>query len=233
MDEETTTPEPVETGAEIAQPVETESTAAVETPTESTEEQTSEPAEGASDEDAELSAWASKKGLELDSDNTRKAAKMAREAEKDFHAKRQQSSELEKAAAAISDEDAASTAQATGQDAALLQRVQRVEIRENVRDFWNQPDIDKAYEPAMIELLKTKPYLAGDLESLYATAVMKSGGVAAVKSQGGRDALTKLAQNQQAAVPRGNATSAGQPQKKEFKDLSLAEMEKKLGTFRR
>jgi hypothetical protein len=66
--------------------------------------------------------------------------------------------------------------------------------------------VDPAYEPAMIDLLKTKPYLAGDLEALYASAVMKSGGVAAVKSQGKREALSDLAHKQQAAVPTGNAT---------------------------
>jgi len=233
MEEETTTPAPVETGAETAQPVEAVTTEAVETPVTSTETEPSETTASAPDEDAELTDWASKKGLELDSDNARKAAKMAREAEKAFHAKSQKASELEKAAVTISDEDATATAQATGQDPALLKRLQAVETKEMVRDFWNQDGIDKAYEPAMIELLKTKPYLAGDLESLYAVAVQKSGGVAAVKSQGGREALTKLAHNQQAAVPTGSATTTAQPKKKEFKDLSIAEMEKQLGFVRR
>jgi hypothetical protein len=54
---------------------------------------------------------------------------------------------------------------------------------------------------------------------------MKSGGVAAVKSQGKREALESLAHKQQAAVPTGSATTSGQPKKKEFKDLSIKEME--------
>lgn len=235
MEDETTTPAAPATGVdETTQPVVDAPAAAVETKPESTEQKTEEDKQSsADDEDAQLESWAKNKGLELDSDNAKKAAKMARDSEKDFHAKRQKSTELEKATTAISDEDATTKAQATGQDPELLKRLQRVEVRESVRDFWNQDGIDKAYEPAMIEELKTKPYLAGDLESLYAVAVMKSGGVAAVKSQGKREALEDLAHKQQAAVPTGNATNTGSPKDKAFEDLSIKEMEKKLGFAKR
>lgn len=234
MDEEATTSASVDAGTDqTVQPVETASTEAVDNSVESTEQQTETTEAGADDEDAQLAKWAQSKGLELDSDNAKKAAKIAKEAEQDFTRKRQKASELEKATETISDETAEASAQATGQDPELLKRLQRVEVREAVRDFWNQPDIDRAYEPAMIELLKTKPYLAGDLDALYATAVMKSGGVAAVKSQGKREALTDLAHKQQAAVPTGSATTTAQPKKKEFKDLSISEMEKQLGFVQR
>lgn len=235
MDEEITTSAPVETGVESTQPTTTEPTEAVETPVKDTEKKTEETTTSAPDEEAQLAEWAKNKGLELDSDNAKKAAKIARDAEKEFHSKRQEASKskLEKATEEISDESATAAAQATGQDPELLIRVQRVETREAVRDFWNQPDIDRTYEPAMIELLKTKPYLAGDLDALYATAVMNKGGIAAVKSQGKREALTDLAHKQQAAVPTGNATTTASPKKKEFKDLSIAEMEKQLGFARR
>jgi len=236
MDEETTTPEVTETGAEQAQPAEVTETEAVETPAVETEEKTEEaPASESTvkDEDSELAEWASKKGLELDSDNAKKAAKMAREAEKAMHSKAQKASELEKAAVEVSDKDAEQVAEATGQDPEVLKRLQAIEVKEAVRDFWSRSDTDRSFEPAMVELLKTKPYLAGDIESLYASAVYASGGVAAVKSQGGREALTKLAQNQQAAVPTGSATTTAQPKQKDFKDLSIAEMEKQLGFAKR
>lgn len=235
MEDDTTTPAAPATGVdESTQPVTEAPAAAVDKPDKSTEQKTEDDKQSsAADEDAQLESWAKKKGLELDSDNAKKAAKMAREAEKDFHAKRQHTTELEKATTAISDEDAAVTAQVTGENPELLKRLQRVEVREAVRDFWNQDGIDKAYEPTMIELLKTKPYLAGDLESLYATAVMKSGGVAAVKSQGKREALENLAHTQQAAVPAGSATTNGSPKGKAFEDLSIKEMEKKLGFAKR
>jgi hypothetical protein len=233
MDEEATTSAPVETGAETAQPVEAATTEAVDNTEASTEQQTEETTTSAADEDAQLESWAKNKGLELDSENAKKAAKIARDAEKEFHSKRQKATELEKATETISDEAAEATAQATGQDPELLKRLQRVETRDQVREFWDKPDIDRSYEPAMIELLKTKPYLAGDLDALYATAVMSKGGIAAVQSKSKRDALTDLAHKQQAAVPTGSATTTAQPKKKEFKDLSIAEMEKQLGFVQR
>lgn len=232
MEEETTTPAVVEPGVTETQPVEATQTAAVEAPA-ATEEQTEETPESAPDEDAELSKWASNKGLELDSDNAKKAAKMARESEKAMHQTTQKASELEKTVTAASDEQAVAAAEATGQDPEFLKRLQRVEVREAVRDFWNQPDIDRSFEPAMIKLLETKPHLAGDLESLYASAVVKSGGVTAVKSQGKREALESLAHKQQAAVPSGSATTKAQPKGKAFADLSIKEMEKQLGIVER
>jgi hypothetical protein len=163
-------------------------------------------------EDDELSTWAEKKGLELDSDNARKAAKMAREAERAMHQKAQRASELEKSIETRSDEVAEQIALNTGQDPELLKRLQRVEIKEAIRDFWNTPTAsgelpDKSLEPAMSKLVMERPYLAGDLESLHAIAMVQSGKINAVKSQGGQEALKSLAQNQQAAVPRGNAVN--------------------------
>lgn len=232
MDEETTTPAAPAEGVEETQPAAVAPVEAEQTPVVATEEQTEEaPAEPSEDE--QLKAWADKKGLELDSDNAKKAAKMAQNAEKLMHQKTQQASELEKSVTTQSDAEAAQVAEATGQDPELLQRLQRVEVKEAVRDFWNQDGIDRSFEPAMIELLKTKPYLAGDLDSLYASAVFKSGGVAAVKSQGKREALTDLAHKQQAVSPTGSATTNGTPRKKSFGDMSITEMEKELGFAKR
>lgn len=226
-------------GAEEAQPVEQEQeqTAAVDTSTEPSESEqggeAEESAEGEPQVDDKLQKYATSQGLELDNPNAIKAARLAMENQSKVTKNYQKASELEKAASAVSDEDATATAEATGQDPELLKRVQRVEVREAVRNFWNQEGVDRSFEPAMIDLLKTKPYLAGDLESLYATAVMKSGGVAAVKSQGKREALESLAHKQQAAVPTGSATTSASPKAKPFADLSISEMEKKLGFVRR
>lgn len=238
MDEDTTTGAEVqETGADEALPVQSETTdtADVQDTTDSgeTQEETEAEEHSASEPDAKLKKYAVSQGIDLDSPNAIKAAQIAMKAQSEATKRYQKSSELEKAATTISDEDATASATATGQNPELLKRLQRVEVRESVREFWQQDGIDKAYEPAMIELLKTKPYLAGDLESLYATAVMKSGGVAAVKSQGKREALESLARKQQAAVPAGNATTTAKPKAKAFKDLSIAEMEKQLGFAKR
>lgn len=236
MEEETTTESVAPaTGAEEALPVASEPVAA-EAPA---VDEPSEPDEGGAKPDPvddKLKSFAKGQGIDnVDelSERELKLLKVAKDNQAEFQRNRQKASELEKTVTAASDADAEANAEATGQDPELLKRVQRVEVRENVRDFWNQPDIDRSFEPAMIDLLKTKPYLAGDLESLYAAAVMKSGGVAAVKSQGKREALESLAHKQQAAVPAGNATTQGTPKGKPFKDLSIPEMEKRLGFVRR
>lgn len=235
MAEETTTPVPVEAGAQ-AQPAEPVTTEAVETTAPATEEQTEEAQAGASDEDAELTSWAEKKGLELDSDNTKKAAKMAREAEKAFHAKSQKASELEKAASVTTEAEAKAVEQYaanTGQDPEMVKAVRELQTEKRVREFWDSPNVDRKFEKAMVETLQARPDLKNDLESLYALSVVRSGGVAAVQSQAKIDTLSELAQKQQATSPKGNATTRTAPKQKEFKDLSIKEMEAQLGFVRR
>lgn len=219
MEDETTTDVPAEAsgningipvddqGQALPQLAEAETTEAVEDTTEPEQEAEEAPTEPS--EDDELKSWAEKKGLTLDSDNATKAAKMAREAEKAMHSKAQKASELEKSLEKTSDTYAENIANQTGQDPELLKRLQRVEVKEAVRDFWNTPlngeTPNRDLEPSMIEILQTKPHLAGDLESLYAFAAMKSGDRNAVKSQGKREALESLAHKQTAAAPRGSA----------------------------
>jgi hypothetical protein len=219
MDEQTTTGAPVDTGGNIGgvavdsegravpQPETTEPAPAAEQPTEQPEPKTEEPKEAVSEpsEEEQLTKFAETKGLTLDSDNAKKAAKMAMEAEKRMHSATKQRSELEKTINTASDEYAEDMAEQTGQDPEVLKRLQRMEVKEAVRDFWTQDGVDRSYEPKMIEILGQKPHLAGDLDALYALAVRDD-----VKSQGKREALESLAHNQQAAVPTGNATDASQ-----------------------
>ena len=54
-----------------------------------------------------------------------------------------------------------------------------------------------------------------------------------IKSEGAQEALRNLAQKQAAAVPTGAATTNSKPAEKDFKELSIAEMEAKLGFARR
>lgn len=237
MEEKTTTEAPVETGAQEALPVEAEQ-ATAETPVESEQKQELESgAEALPEKDDQLQKFAQSHGLELDSPSAIKAAKMAMDNQAEYQRNRQKASELEKSLSTKSDEVAEQVAETTGQDPELLKRLQRVEVKEAVRDFWGttigETLPDKSLEPKMIEILGQKPHLAGDLEALYAEAVLKSGNLNAVKSQGKREALESLAHKQQAAVPTGNATNPGIPKAKPFGELSIAEMEAKLGFVRR
>lgn len=205
MEDKTTTDVPVDNGvAEPTQPDYTEDTAAVDQTTSNTELQTETQSEPSEDE--QLDSWAQNKGLQLDSDNARKAAKMAREAERAMHAKGQRASELEKSLTQTSDSVAEEVAQSTGQDPELIRRLQRVEVRDTVRDFYDQNPDARELETEMIEELGRRPHLAGDLDALY--AVVKSKNLDAVKSQVKRETLQTLAQKQQAAVPTGNAVNS-------------------------
>ena len=223
MDEETTTSVPEEQagqsiqgvaiddqGMAIPQADEPQEPAPAEPDTTEPEEQEppapSEPEAEPQDSDTEqLAKWAENKGLTLDSDNATKAAKMAMNAEKLMHRKSGQASQLEKTLTGVSDETVEEVAQYQGQDPDVLRRVQRMEIKSNVRDFYDSHPDAKDLEPAMITELQKRPHLAGDLEALY--AVVKTSNLSAVKSQGKREALESLAQKQQAAVPRGNAVT--------------------------
>jgi hypothetical protein len=236
MEEQTTTEAPVETGVEQTQPVESEqATAATQTTETETQTESPEATEGESSEEDALAKFAKAKGLELDSDNAKKAAKMAMEAEKRMHSATGRATELEKTMSTMSDESAQQVAQATGQDPEVLKRLQRMEVKDSIRDFWETHPDAKQYEKEMAKIA-VESGLSGSadaiLKAAYAMAVANNQG--AVKSQGKREALESLAHKQQAAVPTGSATNAGTlPKEKPFEELSIKEMEAKLGFVHR
>lgn len=220
MEEETTTNAPDNQGGQsingiaiddqgmaIPQPEVSESAAAVETTDETPAEQpeVADTNEEPSADDNSTDEWLKNKGIDPGSPEAiRKVADMARNAEKTMHAKAQKASELEKAI----DTGITEEAQIQGLSDDDRLDIVRIKTKLNVREFFdNNPDA-KSYEQAMIAELANKPHLAGDLESLYANAVVKSGGVGQLKSQGKREALETLAQKQQAAAPRGNAVNS-------------------------
>jgi hypothetical protein len=222
MEEATTTEAPVESGGQhingiaiddqgmaVPQPEETESAEAVQETTATEEvqeaEATSEPSE-----DEQLAKFAETKGLELDSDNAKKAAKMAMNAEKLMHSKATKASELERTMSSMSDESATQVAEATGQNPEVLKRLQRMEVKDSIREFWDSNPGARQYESEMATIA-VESGLYGSPEAIlkasYAMAVAKN--PEALKSQGKREGLESLAHKQQAAVPRGNAVNSG------------------------
>lgn len=208
MEEETTTPTPQGAGIEETQPATTEPVAAA-TEASTTEEKPTAPSETVEpSEDEQLADWAKNKGLDLDSDSAKKAAKMAREAERAMHQKSQKASELERSMNELSDIGAESVASQTGENPEVLKRVQRMEVRDALRDFFDARPDAKAYEQQMITVL-SKGDLVGTPEAVLNAAygIALSEDTGAVKSQARRETLESLAQKQQAAVPTGNATN--------------------------
>ena len=227
MDEETTTDAPVESGAvehingiaidaqgmAIAEPEEAEPAEAVTTTTEP-EVQTVEATEPSTEtevstEDEQLKKFAEAKGLELDSDNAKKAAKMAMNAERLMHDKTKRASELERTMSEMSDTSAEQVAEATGQNPEILKRLQRMEVKDSINEFWNSNPNARQYESEMAEIATTAGLYGSPeaiLKASYAIAV--SNNTEALKSQGKQEALKSLAQKQQAAVPTGNAVNS-------------------------
>jgi len=213
MDDNSTTEEVTQTtGATEALPVQGDQTSA-ET---QTTEQPSEASEGEQESslpeaDDKLKNFAKAQGIEDLSELSERELrllKVAKDNQAEFQRNRQKASELEKSIGAVSDEYAEEAAAQTGENPEVLKRLQRMEVKDAVREFWDSNPDAQQYEQKMVEILQQRPHLAGDLESLYAVARMQAGGVDAAKSQGKREALESLAQKQQAAVPKGNATNS-------------------------
>lgn len=218
MDETTTTGAPVADGGQsvqgvaiddqgmaIPQPENTDPAPAGEQTTEPTQPNTvsEEPPTG----DNSDSDWLKNKGIDPSSpDAVEKLAKMAQNAEKAMHEKAKKASELEKSVGAVADQQITQYEQDNGTQLSETDRaVQKLVVKDSVRTFFdNNPDA-RPYEQAMIAELQNAPHLAGDLESLYARAVVSSGD--SVKSQVRQETLETLAQKQTAAVPRGNAVN--------------------------
>lgn len=219
MDEQTTTDASVDAGGSDSiqgvavdsngsaipesQPENTDQAEAVAPTTDDTAE--GEKPKEPSDED-DNSKWLKAKGIDpTDPEAIAKLTKSAREAEKAMHSKAQRASELEKTMTGMSDTSAEQVADATGQDPEVLKRLQRMEVKDSIREFWDTHPEARSYEKEMAEIaVSSGLYGTPDaiLNAAYAMAVSKDS-----KSQGAKEALQNLAQKQKAAVPQGNAVN--------------------------
>ena len=155
----------------------------------------------------------------------------------EYERNRQRSSELEKAANITNDQ---LPADASPQQVEGV-RLRNLELKLDIQS-WKMGNQDKlAYENEMVQVLSdpNKKALVQEgyltLDDVYKLAKASTpDNSATAKSQGKREALESLAHKQQAAVPTGSATNTGfAPKAKKFEDLSIAEMETKLGFARR
>lgn len=247
MDENTTTEQAAaQTGVEPTQPVTeqvAEQPADVTTTTELSEPSQDAPAatdtaDSAPVVDDKLQKYAKSQGLELDSPSAIKAAQIAMKNQSEATRNYQQSKELEKSSQITQEQ---LPADASSQDVENA-RLRNIELQLAAAN-WKTSNPDKAQaEAAMAQVLVNDPQKAQlvqqgllSFDDLHAIAVAGQAASTAdsVKSQVQRETLETLAQNQQAAVPRGSATNPSiTPSEKPFEELSIAEMEKKLGFVR-
>jgi hypothetical protein len=215
MDESTTTNEPTDTGVPATQPVDVDTQAAENQPAEPTTPPDSQEAEG-QQTDENLAWLQESKGIDLSTpEGQAKAAAMYREAEKKIHATTQEKAQLN--AALQQPQDAATDPVGIDNQTAVLEaRLQAIETERSVERFFNGNPDAKAYEAKMAEMVTNDPnlnYLVNhnvlSVESLYQMARGADPSLeASLKTEGGREALQKVADKQQAKAVPGNATSS-------------------------
>lgn len=209
---ETTTTDVVtqEPGAEIAQPVEQPTEAVQNTDPETTNTNDSVPTEtDSTSTDDGLDDWAKNKGLELDSDNARKAAKMAREAEKGFHNKAQKASELEKQLSQpeLLDDDPIKNE--------VYNYIKTQQVKDTTRDFFDRNPEAKALEQDMAAYITsdaTKAQLVREgylsLDDVYAIVSSNPNRANTLKAEGRKEGLQELANKQRATAVNGSASNS-------------------------
>jgi hypothetical protein len=205
MDESTTTEASVvDSGANIAQPDAPETQSAASTPETETQTQVQGQEEPQSDDNSE---WLQSKGIDLSTEEGQaKLAKSYRELEKSYSQKSQKAAELEKSMVSGFDEavqNEVSNGTLEADDPRIA--IRKLEIKQNVRDFFDGKPEAKPYEQDMIKIVQGKPHLAGDLDALYALA--RTSDESSVKSEAGREALESLADKQRATAPTGRAVN--------------------------
>lgn len=234
-DDTTTTEQAVGTGAQALPVEQTEQVA------DSSDSQVSESTNEGADEtalpeqDDKLANFAKGQGIEDVTELTereRKLLKMAHDNNAEFQRNRQKATELEKTMSTMSDESAEQVAQATGRDPELLKEVQGLKTKQAINDFWGDNPDARAHQAEIAETV-TSMGLYGTPEALLSAAWNKVRADGS-RSQGKREALQSLAHKQQAAVPRGNATTpVATPKEKPAAEMSIKEMEAKYGFVKR
>lgn len=221
--EETTTTAPVEAvGGVEPQPTEVETPVAAEVA--ETQPETDPIESTPVDENVE---WLKSKGVDPTSpDSISKVAKMYRDAEKHMHEATQSKNQLnDQAVATINPDD---------YESPLWAEVQQLKTQQTVRDFYDAHPEAKEMDAELASVVQAKPYLAQDLEAAYAVvrASKTDAQIKEAEARGRERAKAELAKTSTAVTPTGNASGAAQPDKP-FAELSLAEMEAKLGFVRR
>jgi hypothetical protein len=212
MDESTTTNEPTDTGVQETQPAEVDTQAAENQPAEPTESTDSQEAVPVTDDNL---AWLQNKGIDPQSPEALgKVAEMYRNAEKAMHASTQEKAQLQTAL-----EQPAENPGTDYQDdpvSALTAQVQALTMKSTVNDFFNANPEAKQYEADMASIVNNDPTMAAlvkggyfPIDKLYQLARgADPNREATLKSEGGREALQKVADKQQAKAVPGNATSS-------------------------
>ncbi len=218
MDESTTTNEPIDTGVEQTQPADVDTQAAENQPTEPVS--TNDSQSQAVSQDDNL-AWLQNKGIDPTSPEAlAKVAEMYRNAEKSMHSKAQEKAQLQQALQQPVDHSQVEDFGADPVDA-LQAQVQALVMKDTVNSFWQANPDAKQYEGKMTEIVQGRPEIGQLVQSgylsmkdLYSMALGSDPSrETTLKSEGGREALQKVADKQQAkaVTPQASSSAMSQP----------------------
>lgn len=191
-------------GAQEALPTDEQQPVAEETVTESTEQAGAEEALPEESDD-KLAKFAKAQGIEDISElneREQRLLKVAHDNHVNYRQKQNKDSELQKTLGSEADKQAEVEAMQTGYDVELLKTVRGLEVRQEIDNFFNENPDARDIEPEMAQVIAERPHLARDLDAVYAIASRDQ-----VATKAKKETLENLAQNQQAAAPKGNATT--------------------------
>lgn len=177
--------------------------------------------------DKDLAKWAKAKGLELSSESEIKLAQMARESEKAMHsAKGEAKSVFQEEAMKVNPELDATA-----------ERLASLEAKVAITDFYSANPDARQYDEQMGQALAEDPALldyvrtTGNIDAVYALVKSKdsSKDAESFKKEGGREALTQLANKQQAVAVKGSAVSSAPSSSEKITPQNVDELIAKNG----
>jgi len=171
-------------------------------PTDQPSEQAAEEAPASDKTDEEIQAWAEKKGLKIDPSNPNevKLARMQLDNERRFHEERN----AQKVTVNPPEE-----VPLTGNESMdeVIARQNKTDMQLYVRDWFDaNPDM-KDYRTELAQIANDRPWLQ-NMDDVKAHFLADPSRAEQLKREGGREALTNLAQKQQNVPPTANATDA-------------------------
>jgi hypothetical protein len=158
-------------------------------------------AQAADKTDDEIVAWSEKKGLKINPENPNevKLARMQLEAERKMHEARQIQSPVQPP------EELPLSGEDVNYDA-VVERLNRQEQISYVKNWFDANPAANEHKEALREIAEARPWLT-NLDDVYAHFLADPSQQAKLKQDGGREALTNLAQKQQAIPPDAASTN--------------------------
>lgn len=230
--EETTTPDtPEEQSPPMTDDEQGESNASgsISAPEETTQEtESAEGSEGTQDsaEEDEIETWAKSQNLDLTKpEDAKKLAKRFKDTQKALHTTRKEQSDLRKQMAIVT-----KPAAETDDYDPVSKRLEELEadlrlqkLEGNVNRFYIENPDARKLDTQMAEILTNKPWLAGDLETLYLVARnTDQSAIDEAKGAGRQEALTSVATKVRASAPSTSAKTSDAP--RQITDADVARM---------